>query len=99
MSRAFRLGVFIVATLLILAAGILLIGNKHFLFSRTFRLRADFQNVGGLGGGADVRVGGIHEGTVRTIKLPSRPDEKVIVVMDIRPLHSKHHQEGLRRVD
>ena len=85
MSRAFRLGVFIVATLLILAAGILLIGNKHFLFSRTFRLRADFQNVGGLGGGADVRVGGIHEGTVRTMKLPSRPDEKVIVVMDLDP--------------
>jgi len=85
MSRAFRLGVFIVATLLILAAGILLIGNKHFLFSRTFRLRADFQNVGGLGGGADVRVGGIHEGTVRTMKLPSRPDEKVTVVMDLDP--------------
>ncbi len=83
MSRAFRLGVFIVATLLILAAGILLIGNKQFLFSRTFGLRADFQNVGGLESGAEVRVGGIHEGTVRTIKLPSRPDEKVTVMMDV----------------
>src|SRR5215470_5056778 len=83
MSRAFRLGVFIVATLLILAAGILMIGNKKFLFSRTFGLKADFQNVGGLGGGAEVRVGGIHTGTVRTIKLPSRPDEKVTVVMDL----------------
>jgi phospholipid/cholesterol/gamma-HCH transport system substrate-binding protein len=83
MSRAFRLGVFIVATLIILAAGTLLIGNKRFLFSRTFGLRADFQNVGGLVSGAEVRVGGIHEGTVRTIKLPSRPDEKVTVVMDV----------------
>src|SRR6516165_10005188 len=83
MSRAFRLGVFIVATLLILAAGILMIGNNKFLFSRTFGLRADFQNVGGLESGAEVRVGGIHEGTVRTIKLPSRSDEKVTVVMDL----------------
>jgi phospholipid/cholesterol/gamma-HCH transport system substrate-binding protein len=83
MSRAFRLGVFIVATLLILAAGILLIGDQRFLFTRTFDLKADFQNVGGLSGGAEVRVGGIHEGTVRTIKLPSRPGEKVTVVMDL----------------
>ena len=83
MSRAFRLGVFIVATLLILAAGILMIGNNKFLFSRTFGLRADFQNVGGLESGAEVRVGGIHEGTVRTIKLPSRSDEKVTVIMDL----------------
>jgi phospholipid/cholesterol/gamma-HCH transport system substrate-binding protein len=83
MSRAFRLGVFIVATLLILAAGILLIGNQKFLFSRTYGLRADFQNVGGLESGAEVRVGGVHEGTVRTIKLPKQPDEKVTVVMDL----------------
>ena len=39
--------------------------------------------MGGLGGGAEVRIGGIHEGTVRTIKLPSRPDQKVTVVMDL----------------
>jgi phospholipid/cholesterol/gamma-HCH transport system substrate-binding protein len=83
MSRAFRLGVFIVATLLILAAGILLIGNRQFLFSRTFGLRADFRNVGGLESGAEVRVGGIHEGTVRTVKLPQHPNEKVTVVMDL----------------
>ena len=39
MSRAFRLGFFIVATLLILAAGVFLIGEKRFLFRRTYRLR------------------------------------------------------------
>ena len=84
MSRAFRLGVFIVLTLLILATGIFLIGNKEFLFSSTYRLKADFQNVAGLNDGADVRVGGIHEGTVNRIELPSRPDGKVTVVMKLR---------------
>jgi len=83
MSRAFRLGVFIAATLLILAAGVFWIGNKQFLFRSTYRLQAEFQNVAGLNGGAEVRVGGIHEGTVRQIQLPTRPNESVRVVMDM----------------
>ncbi len=82
-SRTFRLGVFIVFSLLILAAGIFWIGNKQFLFHSTYRLKADFQNVAGLNGGAEVRVGGIHEGTVRQIQLPTRPNEMVHVVMDL----------------
>ena len=73
MSRAFRLGLFIVATLLILAAGVFLIGEKRFLFRRTYRLKAEFQNVVGLNNGADVRVGGIHLGTVKYISLPNGP--------------------------
>jgi outer membrane protein OmpA-like peptidoglycan-associated protein len=81
MSRAFRLGAFIVGTLLILAAGVFLIGDKEFLFSSTFPLKADFKNVAGLNVGADVRVGGLREGTIQRIELPSRPDEKVTVVM------------------
>jgi len=83
MSRAFRLGVFVVTTLLFLAIGIFLIGNKKFLFSSTYRVKADFQNVSGLNNGADVRVGGIHEGTVTRIDLPRRPEDKVTVEMDM----------------
>jgi phospholipid/cholesterol/gamma-HCH transport system substrate-binding protein len=83
MSRAFRLGVFIVLALLIFAAGVFWIGKKQFLFRSTYRLSADFQNVAGLNGGAEVRVGGIHEGTVRQIQLPMRPNEKVRVLMDL----------------
>ena len=83
MSRAFRLGLFIVATLLILAAGVFLIGEKRFLFRRTYRLKAEFQNVVGLNNGADVRVGGIHLGTVKYISLPNGPSGKLTVVMDM----------------
>jgi outer membrane protein OmpA-like peptidoglycan-associated protein len=84
MSRTFRLGAFIVGTLLILATGVFLIGEKEFLFSPTFPLKADFQNVAGLSVGADVRVGGLREGTIQRIELPSRPDEKVTVVMKMQ---------------
>ena len=84
MSRTFRLGTFIVATLLVLAAGVFWIGDKQFMFSSTYRLYADFQTVAGLPNGADVRVGGIHEGTITRIQLPRGPNDKVRVVMDLK---------------
>jgi phospholipid/cholesterol/gamma-HCH transport system substrate-binding protein len=84
MSRAARLGAFIVATVAILAVGIFIIGSKQYLFSSTYRLQAQFDNVEGLDEGGDVRVGGVHVGTVRKIVLPHKPGEKVTVVMDLQ---------------
>jgi phospholipid/cholesterol/gamma-HCH transport system substrate-binding protein len=83
MSRAARLGAFIVATLAILATGVFIIGSKQYLFSSTYQLKAQFDNVEGLDAGGDVRVGGVHTGTVRNIVLPHKPGEKVTVVMDL----------------
>src|SRR5437660_8467450 len=83
MSTAFRLGVFIVVAMLMFAAGVFWIGKKQFIFSSTYRLSAEFPNVAGLNGGAEVRVGGIHEGTVRQIQLLVRPNDKVHVVMEL----------------
>jgi phospholipid/cholesterol/gamma-HCH transport system substrate-binding protein len=81
MSRAFRLGVFIVFTLAILAAGVFLIGSRQFLFSSTYQLKTTFKNVAGLGEGAEVRVGGIHKGTVKQIQMPTQPGGEMTVVM------------------
>jgi len=83
MSRAARLGAFIVATLAILVGGIFVIGGKQYLFSSTYQLKAQFDNVEGLDAGADVRLGGVHSGTVRDIVLPHKTGEKVTVVMDL----------------
>ena len=83
MSKSFRVGIFVVLALLSLSAGIFLIGNKEFLFNPTYRLKADFQNVGGLDNGAEVRVGGIHEGTISRIDLPTEPGGKVTVEMKL----------------
>lgn len=80
----FGLGIFIVSALLILATGVFLIGDKEFMFSSTYRLKADFQNVAGLNKGSDVRVGGLREGTVQELELPGPPDRKVTVVMRMR---------------
>jgi hypothetical protein len=83
MSKAFRIGIFVAFALCALSIGIFLIGNKEFLFNKTFVLKTDFPNVGGLDKGSEVRVGGIHEGTVSRIDLPAEPGGKVTVEMKL----------------
>jgi phospholipid/cholesterol/gamma-HCH transport system substrate-binding protein len=83
MSRAARLGAFIVATLAILVLGTVIIGNHQYLFSSTYQVKAQFATVAGLSAGADVEVGGVHSGTVRSIDLPHDPGGKVTVIMDL----------------
>src|SRR5687768_1322298 len=83
MSRSARLGAFIVAALLILSAAIFLIGDKQFLFSRTYQLKSDFETVSGLQNGAEIRLGGVRKGTVNHIRMPNRPGQQLTVVMDV----------------
>jgi phospholipid/cholesterol/gamma-HCH transport system substrate-binding protein len=83
MTREFRLGAFIVVTLLMLASGVFLIGSRESLFQPTYLVKADFPNVAGLNVGADVRVGGIREGTVKRVNLPAHPDGEVTVIVDL----------------
>jgi phospholipid/cholesterol/gamma-HCH transport system substrate-binding protein len=83
MSRSFRLGLFIVTTLGILAIGSFLIGERQFLFASTYRVTTTFKNVTGLVEGAEVRVGGIHKGIVKEIELPSKPGGDMTVEMNL----------------
>jgi phospholipid/cholesterol/gamma-HCH transport system substrate-binding protein len=100
MSRLARLGAFIVATLAILVIGVFIIGGKQYLFSSTYQLKAQFDNVAGLDAGGDVRVGGVHSGTVHSIVLPHKPGEKVTVIMDLgRSTHEIIKQDSLATIE
>jgi len=100
MSRAARLGAFIIATLAILAAGVFLIGSNQYLFTPTYRLKAQFATVVGLDPGAEVRVGGVHSGSVRSIELPSKPDGKITVLMDLqRSTHDIIKQDSVAAIE
>ncbi len=70
-------------TLSLLAACVFLVGREQLKFGSNYRVRSEFDSVSGLNDGADVRVGGIREGTVQSIVLPNRPDGKVTVSMDL----------------
>jgi len=83
MAQSIRLGAFVLITLAILALFVFLVGSTESKFQANYRLQAQFQNVSGLEEGADVRVGGLHKGTVRKIVLPSNPDGKITVIMDL----------------
>src|SRR5271165_3074009 len=100
MSRAARLGAFIVATLAILVLGVFIIGGKQYLFSSTYQLKAQFDNVVGLDAGGDVRVGGVHSGTVRNIVLPHKPGEKVTIIMDLgKSTHEIIKQDSVATIE
>jgi phospholipid/cholesterol/gamma-HCH transport system substrate-binding protein len=100
MSRAARLGAFIVTTLAILVVGVFIIGGKQYLFSSTYQLKAQFDNVVGLDAGGDVRVGGVHSGTVRNIVLPHKPGEKVTVIMDLgKSTHEIIKQDSVATIE
>ncbi|SRR5216684_5957394 len=100
MSRPARLGAFIIATLAILAAGIFMIGSKQYLFTSTYRLKTQFATVVGLDPGADVRVGGVHSGTVRGIELPHKPTDKITVLMDLqRSTHDIIKQDSIAAIE
>ncbi len=84
MNRSLRLGIFIVFALLAACAAVFLIGDKSLLFTHTYRLYANFNDVAGLQGGAPVQVAGIQEGTVRHIYLPTSPGAPVRVEMKLK---------------
>jgi hypothetical protein len=100
MSKAARLGAFVVGTLVILALGVFIIGSKQYLFSSTYELKTQFDNVVGLDAGADVRVGGVHVGTVRNILLPHKPAEKVTVIVDVdKSTHEVIKQDSVASIE
>jgi len=99
MSRAARLGAFLIAALTILVSGIFIIGGRQYLFSSTYRLNTHFGSVVGLDPGADVRVGGVHSGSVRSVELPSKPTDKITVWMDLdRSTHKIIKQDSIATI-
>jgi len=100
MSRVARLGAFIVLTLAVLGAGVFFIGSREFLFSSTYKLKTQFDNVAGLASGANVLVGGVTSGTVQSIALPHNPGEKVTVVVELnKSTHEILKQDSVASIE
>jgi len=77
----FRLGLFVIAGLLLFAIAIFYIGKQKNLFNPTIRLTAIFGNVSGLQVGSNVRFSGINVGTVDRVDILT--DTSVLVEMMI----------------
>ncbi len=80
-SQKARIGIFTTAGILILLAGIYIIGKKKNLFGDTFHIYGTFNNVGGLRQGNNIRFLGINVGTVEEISIVSDSVIRVNMVL------------------
>lgn len=77
-----KLGMFVLAGLLLFVCTIYYVGKQKNFFGNTFRLRAQFKTVSGLKEGNNVRFSGINVGTVDNIELLT--DTSVLVELVIK---------------
>ncbi|MDX1752562.1 MAG: MlaD family protein [Salinimicrobium sediminis] len=68
-SQNLRLGIFIIAGILIFVAAVYFIGNRQHLFGNNARISSVFKSVNGLQVGNNVRYAGVNVGTVRDITI------------------------------
>jgi phospholipid/cholesterol/gamma-HCH transport system substrate-binding protein len=81
-GNSIKLGVFVIAGVLLLITGIYFIGQKQHLFSDVFRISGVFTNVNGLQVGNNIRFSGINVGTVENITIVSDTAVRVDMVID-----------------
>ena len=66
-STTIRLGIFVTLGILIFTITVYLIGQKQHMFSETFEMYSQFNNVNGLQPGNNVRLSGIDVGAVTEV--------------------------------
>ena len=100
MSRQARVGLLVLAGILLFLVTLFAIANRSFLFSDTFTIRARYDNVAGLQPGAPVQFQGVNVGRVETVKLPSEPNGPITVEMALqentRPLINSNTQAQIK---
>lgn len=84
MTREARLGLIVLGGIVAFIAALFILANRTFLLSSTFRVQAEFNEVGGLAPGAPVQYQGIGVGRVEEVRLPAAPGAPIVVRMAIR---------------
>ena len=89
----FRVGVFVVAGLLLAMGTIFMIGSEHRFFVRHYSLYANFQGIAGLRVGAPVQLAGLKVGYVDGIRLnPSLEKREITATLRVQ----KRFQDRIR---
>jgi phospholipid/cholesterol/gamma-HCH transport system substrate-binding protein len=95
-----RVGVFVLAGLLVFAGLVYLLGRQSGLFEHQYRLRAGFAQIGGLIEGATVRLAGVPVGRVTAIRLPEAGDAKVQVELTlVRRVQPRIRADSVARIE
>jgi phospholipid/cholesterol/gamma-HCH transport system substrate-binding protein len=95
-----RVGAFVLASLLVFAGLVYMLGRSAGLFERQYRLVAGFSGIGGLIPGATVRLAGVPVGHVGEIRLPEAGGAKVRVELLIaRRVQDRIRADSLARIE
>lgn len=81
-AQQIKLGAFVLTGMGLLLAAVFLIGSENNVFSKTFKLSAEFKNVEGLKEGDNVWLSGVKIGTVSSVTIAS--EGKVIVTLSLK---------------
>lgn len=81
-SNKMRLGIFVTVGTALLILGIYFIGERHQLFSSTFRISAVFKDISGLQVGNNVRLAGINIGVIDHIEMVADTAVRVDVIIN-----------------
>jgi phospholipid/cholesterol/gamma-HCH transport system substrate-binding protein len=99
-GRTLRVGVFVLIGLAAFLGMIYALGARARLFEPRFTISAEFTEVGGLVGGATVRLAGVQIGRVSGVNLPAQPGGKVRVDMTIaRQFGDRVRRDSVARIE
>jgi phospholipid/cholesterol/gamma-HCH transport system substrate-binding protein len=99
-SQQLRVGVFVLAGLLVFAGLVYMLGRSAGLFERQYRLLASFGQTGGLIPGATVRLAGVAVGRVGEIRLPEAGGAKVQVELLVaRRVQDRIRADSVARIE
>jgi phospholipid/cholesterol/gamma-HCH transport system substrate-binding protein len=83
-SKVVGAGAFVIIGVLLFTGALFLIGERRMLFEDRFELYTEFAKLGQVEAGSIVRVAGMNAGEVTEIQVPSSPEGKFRVKMEVR---------------
>jgi len=89
-SKTYSVGVLALVCLVLIAVGIIVVGNEQQLWVGHNEYRIHFTRTNGLAEGAPVKLNGVDVGSVRSMRFPSDPtaryiEVKLSVIGDVAP--------------
>ena len=81
--RALANAGFVMAALALGVFGVYEVSGRQWRVQKTFRVRSDFENVGGIGPGDRVRLQGIEAGVVDSLQPPADPGKPIRLVLRV----------------
>ncbi len=83
MSKAVKVGIFLVGGIVLFCVGLFLVGSRANLFGNRYTVYADFNNIETIDQGAKVRVAGMDAGEITDIQIPSSPSAKFRLKLEV----------------